>query len=130
MSKVYRHLTAQVDQKAVSAATTLTVSDTGKTILLAAAGKAITLPAPFAGGSYKFLVTADTTTAAWVITATGAILEGGVTEAGIIQLCASKTSFSLVHTKASQGDYVYIESDGTSWFVDGQLSVAASFTTA
>ena len=129
MANVYRIDSAKVEQKSLTADTTLTYSDTGKTILLDAVGEAITLPAPLAGISYKFLVTADVITSAWVITATGAILEGGVTEAGIIQLCAGKTSINLVHTKASQGDVVTLESDGTNWYVNGQLSVAASFTT-
>jgi hypothetical protein len=37
---------------------------------------------------------------------------------------------TIVHTKAIQGDWITIESDGTNWYLAGQFSVAASFTTA
>jgi hypothetical protein len=126
----YRQLDAATDQKAVTVDTTLTASDSGKTILLDAVGEAITLPAPVAGLNYKFLVTAAVITSAWVITATGAIIYGSVTEAGLVQLASAETAITIVHTKAIQGDWFTLESDGTNWYVAGQLSVAASFTTA
>ena len=126
----YRQLDAATDQKAVTVDTTLTASDSGKTILLDAVGEAITLPAPVAGLNYKFLVTAAVITSAWVITATGAIIYGSVTEAGLVQLASAETTINIVHTKAIQGDWFTLESDGTNWYVAGQLSVAASFTTA
>jgi len=126
----YRQLDANQDQKAVTADTTLTYSDSGKTILLDAVGEAITLPAPKAGVNYKFLVTAAVITSSWTVAATGALIYGSVTEAGLVQLASAETTITIVFTKAIQGDWFTLESDGVNWYVAGQLSVAASFTTA
>jgi hypothetical protein len=126
----YRQLDANQDQKAVTADTTLTYGDSGKTILLDAVGEAITLPAPKAGVNYKFLVTAAVITSSWTVAATGALIYGSVTEAGLVQLASAETTITIVFTKAIQGDWFTLESDGTNWYVAGQLSVAASFTTA
>ena len=126
----YRQTDANQDQKSVTADTTLTYSDSGKTILLDAVGEAITLPAPLAGIHYKFLVTAAVITSAWTVAATGALVYGSVTEAGLVQLSSAETTLTVVHTKAIQGDWFTLESDGTNWYLAGQLSVASSFTTA
>jgi len=126
----YRQLDANQDQKAVTADTTLTYGDSSKTILLDAVGEAITLPAPKAGVNYKFLVTAAVITSSWTVAATGALIYGSVTEAGLVQLASAETTITIVFTKAIQGDWFTLESDGTNWYVAGQLSVAASFTTA
>ena len=127
---LYRQTDAATDQKAVTVDTTLTASDSGKTILLDAVGEAILLPAPIAGVNYKFLVSAAVITSSWTVAATGAIIYGSVTEAGLVQLASAETTITIVFTKAIQGDWFTLESDGTNWYVAGQLSVAASFTTA
>lgn len=129
-TRVYRGLNANKDQKAVSVDTTLTAGDSGKTILLDAVGEAITLPAAEAGLSFKFLVTAAVITTAWTVASPSANIYGSVTEAGLVQLASAETTITVVHTKAIQGDWFTLESDGTNYYVAGQLSVAASFTTA
>lgn len=129
-TRIFRQLDAGTDQKSVSVDTTLSASDSGKTILLDAVGEAITLPAAAAGLNYKFLVTAAVITSAWTIAATGALVYGSVTEAGLVQLSSAETTLTIVHTKAIQGDWITLESDGTNWYLAGQFSVAASFTTA
>ena len=126
----YRQTDAATDQLALTADTTLTASDSGKTILLDAVGEAITLPAPIAGVNYKFLVSAAVITTAWTVAATGALIYGSVTEAGLVKLASAETTITIVHTKAIPGDWFTLESDGTNWYVAGQLSVASSFTTA
>jgi len=115
---------------AISADTTLTAADSGKTYLLDAIGEAITLPAPYDGCKFKFLITAAIATSSWVITATDALISGSVTEAGLVQLAAAETAITIVHTKSIAGDWIELVSDGTSWFLSGQLSVASSLTTA
>ena len=126
----FRPTDANKDQRSLSADTTLTASDTGKTLLLDAIGEAILLPAPLAGLEYKFLVTAPVVTTSWTVAATGALIYGSVTEAGLVQLASAETTITIVFTKAIQGDWFTLESDGTNWYVAGQLSVASSFTTA
>ena len=121
-----------VDSKAVTVDTTLTVADSGKTIYLDAVGEAITLPAvaDSAGVQFKFLVTAAVITSAWTVVADAAKVYGSVTEAGLVQLSSAETTLTIVHTKAIQGDWITLESDGTNWYLAGQFSVASSFTTA
>jgi len=121
-----------VDSTALSVDTTLTPADSGKTLYLDAVGEAITLPAvaDSAGVKFKFLVTEAVITSSWVITADAAKIYGSVTEAGLVQLASAETAITIVFTKAIQGDWFTLESDGTNWYVGGQFSVAASFTTA
>ena len=116
----FRQTDANKDQRSLTADTTLSVSDSGKTILLDAVGEAITLPAPIAGVSYKFLCTAAVITSAWTVVADGAIIYGSVTEAGLVQLSSAETTLTIVHTKAIQGDWITLESDGTNWYLAGQ----------
>lgn len=118
--------------RALTADTTLLIADSGKTIFLDAVGEAITLPAvaDSAGVKFKFVVTAAVITSAWTIVADAAKVYGSVTEAGLVQLASAETTLTIVHTKAIQGDWITLESDGTNWYLAGQLSVAASFTTA
>ena len=130
ITRLYRQTDAATDQRALTADTTLTASDSGKTILLDAVGEDILLPAPIAGVNYKFLVTAAVATTSWTVAATGALISGSVTEAGLVQLAAGETTITIVFTKAIAGDWFTLESDGTNWYVAGQLSVAGSFTTA
>jgi len=121
-----------VDSTALTVDTTLTPADSGKTLYLDAVGEAITLPAvaDSAGVKYKFLVTAAVITTSWTVTADAAKIYGSVTEAGLVQLASAETAITIVFTKAIQGDWFTLESDGTNWYVAGQFSVAASFTTA
>ena len=115
--------------KTLTADTTLTAADAGD-ILLDAVGEAITLPAPTAGLRYRFLITEAPATSDWVITATDALVDGSVTEAGLVQLQAGETTLTIANANALKGDWLELYSNGTRWFSSGQFSVAASFTTA
>jgi len=115
--------------KTLTADTTLVSKDAGD-ILLDAVGEAITLPAPTAGLRYRFLITEAPATSDWVITATGALVDGSVTEAGLVQLLAGETTLTIAFANALKGDWLELYSDGTRWFASGQFSVASSFTTA
>ena len=122
-----------MDTVALTADTTLTAADSGKVFFLDATGEEILLPAVgvSAGVKYKFIVTAAVAVSSWTIVATTAKIYGQVVEAGLVQLAAAETTITLVHTsKATIGDWLTLESDGTNWYVAGQFAVAASFTTA
>ena len=114
--------------KAISEDTTLTIADSGKTILLDAVGEAITLPAVTAGLKYKFLCTADVITSAWTITAASKVISGSAQVAGAVVAAALEDVITIVHTKALIGDWVSVESDGTNWYVEGSAVTAASIT--
>jgi len=128
VSKHYRALDANVDFKSVSADTTLTASDSGKTILLDAVGEAITLPAVEAGLNYKFVLTAATATSSWTITAATAVIYGSAQLAGAVLAASAESVITIVHTKGLPGDWVSLVSDGTNWYVEGSLVTAAAIT--
>ena len=121
-----------MDTVALTADTTLTPADSGKTFFLDAIGEDILLPAVgvSAGVKYKFIVTAAVATTSWTVAATTAKIYGSVTEAGLVQLSSAETTLTIVFTKAIPGDWITLESDGTNWYLAGQFSVASSFTTA
>ena len=117
--------------ESITGAKTLSTLDNGQTFLLnAAAGAAITLPAPFAGGRYKFITALNFITTDWVITATGALMNGNVQEAGAVQVVTAATTINLELAAESLGDHIELVSDGISWFVSGSFALAASVTPA
>lgn len=116
--------------ESITAAKVIDHKDNGKTFLLdGGTGVAITLPAPKVGMKLKF-ITALAFTTDYVITATGAIMHGSFMEAGVVQLCAGGTTLTLEDGTEALGDYIDMVSDGTSWFVGGNFSTAASITVA
>ena len=116
-------------QAITASAYTVTNADSGKTFKLGGTGVAITLPAPKDGLNYKFLVTAAFATD-YVITATGAICSGPIIEAGAIQACSAKTTFTLEDGVEVIGDVLTFESDGTVWAIQGNFQAGNSITIA
>ena len=130
VTRLYRAKDAANDYMSLTADTTLTASDSGKHILLDAVGEAITLPAPIAGVNYKFICNVTTATSDWVITATAAVIQGSAQVAGAVVAASDETAVTLVVAKFLPGDWVSLESDGTSWFVEGSVVTAAGCTFA
>ena len=128
VSKHYRHLDANVDFKSITADTTLTASDSGKTILLDAVGEAITLPAVEAGLNYKFMGTAAVATSNWTITAATKVVQGSAQVAGAVVAASNEDIITLVVAKFLPGDWVSVVSDGTNWYVEGSVVTTAGLT--
>ena len=120
-------LAVNVNVVDVTAAKTITALENGTTFSLnAAAGAVLTLPAPARGLKYKFVVGALFATTDWVITATGAIMQGAIMEASTVQAVANATTINLELGAETLGDWVSLESDGTNWFVAGACTGAAA----
>lgn len=116
--------------ESITAAKTIDYSDNGKLFVLdGGTGVAITLPAPKKGQRYSFVVGAAFTTD-YVVTATGAIIEGNVMEAGAIQAVANATTITLEDGVEALGDYFDLVSDGTYWYIRGSFTTALSITPA
>ena len=124
----YRKLDAAVDYKALSADTTLTASESGKTLLLDAVGEAITLPSPTAGLNYKFLCTVTAVTTDWTIVSSTNVIYGSAQVAGAVVAASAENTITLVVAKFLPGDWVSLESDGTNWYVEGSVVTAAGCT--
>ena len=126
----YRQTDAAVDYKSITDDTTLTHGDSGKIISLDAIGEAITLPAPAAGLNYEFECNTTTVTTNWTIVATGAIIYGSAIVAGAVVAASAETTITLVIAKFLPGDSIRLRSDGTKWYVAGDVVTAAGCTFA
>lgn len=124
--------------KSVSAATTLTVADSGKVILVTAsqAGAAYDIALPALSGTgdegtcYKFiLVQAGNAVASDVTISVGAAADDFVGHIvatnGVDTAAADDEDITFVQADALPGDTVELFSDGTKWFVRGQAAAVA-----
>ena len=66
----------------------------------------------------------------WITMATGAICSGPIIEAGAIQACSAKTTFTLEDGVEVIGDVLTFESDGTVWAIQGNFQAGNSITIA
>ena len=119
----------------VTAANTITAAESGKTFYLSLAGGfASTLPLPAAGLKYKFVVKTAPTTAYTIATNGGAnLFRGGINELEVDTADDGPYSavgdlISFVANVAVVGDWVSVESDGTSWYITGQTNADGGVT--
>lgn len=115
----------------VTGAKSVTAVDSGKTLVLkAAAGAAISLPAPVAGFKLKVVTGLAFATTAWTVVATAAVIQGHVLVNGAVVAGSNETTITFAHAAESIGDFVELESDGTNWYLSGSGAIAASITLA
>jgi hypothetical protein len=117
-------------------ASTLTVAQSGKTLFLNSATEfATTLPAPAAGLRYRFVVKAAPSGAAYTIltNASANILIGGISELEVDTgddgpYGSAADTITFADGVAAVGDWVSLESDGTSWYLTGQARLDGGIT--
>ena len=120
---------AVANMEVVTEAKTLTVEDSGKVFALtAAAGADITLPAVAKGLCYKFYVGSSFATTDWTITAASKVIQGSVVCNAAYVTGVNEDIITLVKAKAAAGDYIELVSDGTNWYVSGNVVVVAGIT--
>ena len=116
----------------LTAAYTVLATDSGKDFILdAAAGVAITLPSAANmgnGWNCRFLVGTAFDTSNWQITATAAVMKGGINELEIDTSddqpsTVGGTTIDFVHSLETIGDYVDVMCDGTTIFFRGQAKL-------
>ena len=116
----------------LTAAYTVLASDSGKDFILdASAGVAITLPSAANmgnGWNCRFLVGTAFDTSNWQITATAAVIKGGINELETDDTqdgpsTVGGTTIDFVHSLETIGDYVDLECDGTTIFIKGQTKL-------
>jgi hypothetical protein len=117
-------------QETLAAATTLTAADSGKTYLISGTGYTVTLPAPHAGFSVKFIVAAAFSTDCVVQTPADNrdTLNGGVIVNGAIVESDATDRVTFEDGAESVGDFIEISSDGTSFFLFGNGNASSSIT--
>jgi hypothetical protein len=119
----------------LTATRTVLASENGKTFFLdAAAGFTVTLPAAALGLRYKFIVkTAPTSNGYTIVGNPVAKIQGIVAASGAEAtvngvVAADEDNVILVHNQALVGDMVEFESDGTNWYVNGNVNTFAAIT--
>ena len=118
-----------VAQDTPTAASSLDVSDSGKTIMLdAAAGFAINLPGVQAGLKYKFVVGSAFATTNFTVVAPADKIQGGAIVNSVFVPASNENTISFVATAESVGDYIELECDGTNWYASGNGALAGSIT--
>lgn len=119
----------------VTATNVITASESGKTFFLSAvAGFVSTLPTVAAGLHFRFIVATAPTSNGYTITGSPAdVIYGTVACSGaedtINGVTASQAdNVILVHNVALIGDLVEFYSDGTNWYVTGNVNTFAAIT--
>lgn len=114
----------------ISAARTLTASDSGKLFTLsAAAGVAITLPSvTVAGFRARFTVGAAFATTNFTVVSPTAVIQGSADVNSTLVPAANENTISFVATAETVGDYVEIYSDGTNFYAYGIAAAAGGIT--
>ena len=102
----------------VTGANTLTAAESGKTTFISTTGATYTLPpVTTAGLVYRFSVSAAFSTNAVVASAEGDNIEGAIIVAGAVVTCDAVDQINFVADGENLGDFVELESDGTSWHI-------------
>ena len=119
----------------LTAASTLTAADSGRTFFLNSATEfATTLPAPSAGLSFSFVVTAAPSGASYtIVTGSSANIIKGVQftaedAGGSGDSGTADDTITFVDGQAVAGDRVDLVCDGTNWFAYGFTKLVAALT--
>ena len=125
-----KHITA------LNGAHTVLASESGKTFMLSATGGtvAITLPTTLEKGlNYKFVTLEDTPSNAITIGAGSAIIDMVMKDAGgnaSNSTAGTAVSNIIVGATSTQGDYINIFTDGTTWYAECMSAVDDAITTS
>lgn len=119
--------------KVLTAASTITADENGMTFFLSATTEfATTLPAPFLGARYTFIVKSAPSGASYtVLSGSSANIVKGLQNSVAGDAGDSGTAddtITFVDSQAVAGDKVELFSDGTSWFAYATSKVAAGIT--
>ena len=124
------------DITALDGAHTVLASESGKTFMLSATGGtvAITLPTTLETGlNYKFVTLEDTPSNAITIGAGSAIIDLVMKDAGgnaSNSTAGTAVSNLIVGATSTQGDYINIFTDGTTWYAECLSGVDDAITTS
>jgi hypothetical protein len=124
------------DITALDGAHTVLASESGKTFMLSATGGtvAITLPTTLETGlNYKFVVKEETPSNAITIAAGSAIIDMVMKDAGgnaSNSTAGTAVSNIIVGATSTQGDYINIFTDGTTWYAECMSAIDDAITTS
>lgn len=123
----------------VTATNVLTAAESGSTLYLSAlAGFLTTFPAPALGLNYKFVVKTAPTSNGYTFAPNGGTADILVVNVAALEINDTVDGISddnadlvtLVANQAAIGDYLEARSDGTNWYITGQVKLTAGLTSA
>jgi hypothetical protein len=120
--------------KVLTATYTVPQTENGTTYYLSATTEFVTtLPAPFLGAEYEFIVKSAPSGASYtIVTGSSANIIKGIAfngeAAGVGDSGSADDTITFVDGQALAGDHVRLRSDGTSWFAAAFCKVAAGIT--
>lgn len=115
----------------ITASTTITIADSGKTYFLSGDMATMTLPATSTVGTlYRFVIGGAITGNQIITTIDGSSgIEGTLIVAGAVVDCDAEDSLNFVADGENVGDYVELYSDGTQWLLgDSGVLTSAKLT--
>tara|TARA_R110002073_G_C9277518_1_gene564876 strand:+ start:66 stop:782 length:717 start_codon:yes stop_codon:yes gene_type:complete len=130
---------SRVATEVLTAARVVTAADSGTTFVCSGdAGKAITLPSVAdagAGFNCRFIVGQAFATTDWIITATAAVMVGGINELEVDTSddgpsTIAGTTINIELGAETIGDFVDFTCDGTKFYINGQSKLDGAFTLA
>jgi len=115
--------------EAISVGSSLTAADSGKVFKVSGSGGTVTLPAPTAGFSVRFVTTGGLDTANTVIAGgTADVMEGSLIVDGAVVDVDAADQINFVHSADNLGDFVDIWSDGSNYYVFGNALNSGGLT--
>jgi len=115
----------------LTVAKTVTIADTGKLfILAAAAGAELTLPAvaTSAGFNARVMVGLAFANTAWTIKAASNVIQGGAIVNSTFVGSANQNLITFAHAAETVGDFIDLNCDGTNWYATGVAAAAGGIT--
>jgi hypothetical protein len=117
-----------LETNTISASATLTKGDSGEVFFLSGAvGGTVTMPAPFAGGRVKFVMTENDPTTAFTIDCGAGLLMGNLQNASG-HARANNDQNVVFGTTSVKGDFADFCSDGTNWYVAATTAISGAIT--
>ena len=118
------------DYELISAASSLNLSDSGKTFKISGTGYTVTLHAHSSGWKAKFIVSGAFSTDCVVLSPASNrdTINGGIIVNGAIVEADAVDRVTFEDGAESIGDFIEIHSDGTSYFVFGNGNASSSIS--
>ena len=117
-----------LETNTISASVTLEKGDSGEIFFLSGDdGGTVTMPAPFAGGRMRFVMTENTPTTAFTIDCGAGLLEGNLQNASGHSR-ANNAQNVVFGTTTVKGDFADLCSDGTNWYVAATSAISGAIT--
>lgn len=127
----YRAKIYEIDQTGATSSVTLSINDSGATVMMTGSSTQITLPAVSqTGATFRFQISGASTGYNWIIySAEGDNINGTLSVNNADVACSGEDQLNFVVDGETIGDFVELISDGSQWLITGSdVETAAKLT--